>query len=664
MSKPKDGFESVTITTEPENLKQSLDNPTKSPTASDTTPATTTTTKPERLPKNFGSEYVCPDASSNIFSRLTYSWIDPLFWVGAKRPLDFKDIWQLSDYWKVENLLATFESAWQDELAIAKANREEDEASVIHLGGSDVALASTPEKGKRRKEPSLMRAMWRSWGWRLGPIGIVKMFSDLASILSPFIVKHLLSYVQESRIIHEMNKGDGPDTALPSLAEGFGYALGLFFLQIIGTLLLSNFFQRATAQGMAMRGALAAAIYRKSLKLSAAARQDFSSGKVMTIVATDTQRVEQFVTFLHMIWTAPVQIAVITVFLLLQIGPASLAGIGLLLILAPVQMFLLRKLSAIRRTVAPLTDSRVKLTQEVLQGIRVIKFFAWENPFLEKIEDIREKEVNQVFRRSFYNAFVMAIAFGIPVFSAVVSIAIYGGTRSLDPTAVFPALTWFSQLRFPLMFLPNIIVGWADFKIALQRIGGMLLAAELDEQAPIIPDAPYAVQILDGEFIWETPPPDQEKNGNSEKKKDTNKKGQDTLPTTTANLKSSSSPTPAPTVPHPPTKPTLRNLNLTIATIESTVTGTETAVETILTPIIEPTSTSAEPTALANPPAIPAKKKKRQLDAIVSGLNLSTTVTSTATAAAATETTTAEDVVPLPSVVARKVKRGKKKVAV
>jgi len=38
----------------------------------------------------------------------------------------------------------------------------------------------------------------------------------------------------------------------------------------------------------------------------------------------------------------------------------------------------------------------VKLLQEVLGGMKVIKFFAWEVPFLEKISVYRRREVEYV----------------------------------------------------------------------------------------------------------------------------------------------------------------------------------------------------------------------------------------------------------------------------
>jgi hypothetical protein len=91
-------------------------------------------------------------------------------------------------------------------------------------------------------------------------------------------------------------------------------------LQILGTLLLNNFFQGVIVRGMAIRTCLTTAIYRKSLKLTSGARQEFNSGHVITLVSTDCNRIEMFVQLMHAIWTAPIQILVIVGFLVSQIG--------------------------------------------------------------------------------------------------------------------------------------------------------------------------------------------------------------------------------------------------------------------------------------------------------------------------------------------------------
>ncbi|KAJ3010103.1 hypothetical protein HKX48_007579 [Thoreauomyces humboldtii] len=489
--------------------------------------------KNRKLPKKWGAAHTSPEAKANFFQRLTYTWLDPVFWVGWNRPLDVEDIWTLGPEWRVKKLHAELDVAWQAEMEASRKRKAAGapvELSLEDMKSSSAALNADGEKLSKKElkaraqrqekldalEPSLGKAMWNAWFWRMAPIGIVKFSSDMSTVFSPFLVKYILEFVAESKAIYEGNKVSGVAAVpLPPLATGFAYAIVLLVLQLFGTLTNNWFFQTATTQGMALRAALNASVYRKSLTLSAAARQDFNAGKVMTVVATDCQRVETFMQFIHVLWTAPVQILAISIFLITQLGPSALAGIALLVVIGPFQGQVMGRLRTIRASVAPITDSRVKLTQEVMQGIRVIKFFAWERPFLKKVEDIRTREIRQVFKRGMLQAFVMALAFGVPIIAASIAIMIYAVTHPINATEIFPALSWFTQLRFPLMFLPQMIVGLADFKVGLTRISELLLAPELDAQPLMIKDASFALKVEAGEFIWEAPP----------KKVDKSKKG-------------------------------------------------------------------------------------------------------------------------------------------
>jgi ATP-binding cassette, subfamily C (CFTR/MRP), member 1 len=77
-------------------------------------------------------------------------------------------------------------------------------------------------------------------------------------------------------LLFSISRASGNDVPI---SVGFGLVVGLFFLQLIGTLLLNYFFQVAATHGITIRTTLSTVIYRKTLRLSAAARQDFNSGK-------------------------------------------------------------------------------------------------------------------------------------------------------------------------------------------------------------------------------------------------------------------------------------------------------------------------------------------------------------------------------------------------
>jgi len=55
-------------------------------------------------------------------------------------------------------------------------------------------------------------------------------------------------------------------------------------------------------------------------------------------------------------------------------------------------------LKTLQKTLSGVRDERIKLTNEVLAGMKVIKLQAWEREFENRIKDVRERELD-TFRK-------------------------------------------------------------------------------------------------------------------------------------------------------------------------------------------------------------------------------------------------------------------------
>ena len=99
----------------------------------------------------------------------------------------------------------------------------------------------------------------------------------------------------------------------------------------------------------------------------------------------------------NMLWAAPIQIIASFTLLGLLLGPSFLAGVFMIFLFVPLQKKLATKLFLLRKQVLGLTDERVKLVNEVIQGIRVVKLYAWEDSLRKKIDTVRQREL-QIIR--------------------------------------------------------------------------------------------------------------------------------------------------------------------------------------------------------------------------------------------------------------------------
>jgi ABC-type multidrug transport system fused ATPase/permease subunit len=145
--------------------------------------------------------------------------------------------------------------------------------------------------------------------------------------------------------------------------------------------------------GVLLRGGLITAIYSRSLRLTARARSTLTNGKLVNHISTDVSRIDFCCGFFHQSWSAVIQLGICLTLLLLNLGPSALAGFGFFLVATPAQTMVMKKFFSLRMKSMQWTDKRAKLLQELLGGMKVIKFFAWETPFLQRIFDYRKKEM-------------------------------------------------------------------------------------------------------------------------------------------------------------------------------------------------------------------------------------------------------------------------------
>jgi uncharacterized protein (DUF697 family) len=94
-----------------------------------------------------------------------------------------------------------------------------------------------------------------------------------------------------------------------------------------------------------------------------------------------------------MSWTMAIQLGLCLGLLIANLGPSALAGFSVFLVMTPIQAKVVKILFRIRGRTMVWTDKRAKLLQELLGGMKLIKFFAWEAPFLKRLAGYRKHEM-------------------------------------------------------------------------------------------------------------------------------------------------------------------------------------------------------------------------------------------------------------------------------
>ncbi|KAG2386093.1 hypothetical protein C9374_002539 [Naegleria lovaniensis] len=422
-------------------------------------------------------QQACPEETANIFSRISFWWFNGLMKTGYSKVLQMSDLHKLRKEEEAGNLSAEFHKNWERE-----ADKVRDRSN---LEGHELGEQA---KTKKQSKPSLLYAIHKTYGPRFYMAGLLKIVYDISQLVSPLVVKSIIGSIRDA--------GEVP------WFQPYLLVLALFLLQTLGTLFIQQYFHIVMTQGMRLKTGLSAAIYKKSLKLSNAAKLKLNSGDVINFMAIDSNKLCGLVTYLHMVWSGVFQIAVCLIMLFSLIGWSTIAGFAIIIVVIPLNGLIARVVARIRKVLLKFTGERIKMVNEVIQGIRIIKFYAWELSFIKKIMEIRNKEIWKVTQTALIGIATSMLMSMAPLFVGIVTFAIYAATGNiLDAEVIFPSLSYFNLIRFPTTFLPSILALLAEARVSLDRIQNYLLAEETEE-TPVGTDSEYPVIVENGNFVW------------------------------------------------------------------------------------------------------------------------------------------------------------------
>lgn len=501
---------------------------------------------PPPAPPGFARGKVVPEAEASLLSKLLFSWLGSFLNVGFSRPLQQDDLWELPRPQHTDQLTKEIERNFylrcppeqrpkefrdpnladtrdasphpgacktsttntlaDDDLADEKAGTPEKEAETF----TEAKKGPAEGKSKQKYDSSLFKTIHKTFFWRWWIGGFLKLFADTLKTTTPLLNKVLLTWLTDSFIYYKLGSAAAAAAGIvrpQGIGYGVGLAFALFVMQEVSSLMTNHYMMTTMTTGLLVRSGVIGAIFRKSLRLSGRARLSHSTGKITTMISTDATRLELSAAFIHNLWIAPIQIIIGVGLLLGNLGYSALVGLGVLLLGFPVQLLLVKMMYNARKKGVVLTDQRVRLTTEVLQGIRLIKFYAWEGFYAHQIHNLREKELKAVRGLAFARAALIACVTVVPVLASILSFITYAlSGHDLNIAIIFSSLQYFNIIRMPLAFFPLVIANTADAAVAIGRIGSFLTAEELPDPFEIDPKREDAIAV-DGDFQWEAANP-------------------------------------------------------------------------------------------------------------------------------------------------------------
>ncbi|KAJ7794752.1 hypothetical protein B0H14DRAFT_3888596 [Mycena olivaceomarginata] len=430
---------------------------------------------PHAVKKEDIGKSVAPEDYTRLWKWITFNWVYPLIKRGTHETLNEEDVWGISPNLQSRPLFIKFQSI---------------------------------------RSVSLLRRLVVANSFDITIDFVVRVVSILFTYAGPFFLKHILDSLNRL------------DTAPRERGTTYIYAGLMFLCSILKAecvLQHAYFSRRAHAR---VRSELMAAIYDKTLK-----RKDFSgivsednekvievkkgpdvadatgatkadkakakseadqandpkagadTGKIQNLMSSDANEIANIAGTFYMISGAPIDLAVGSFFLYQLLGWSAFAGFAVFLACAPLNSYVTNRGFKIHKGKAKAKDKRMAVLDELISSIKLIKFFAWEERWIDRAMVAREEEMRWMLKANI-NSFLFIGLWGFaPITLSLVSFLIYVWLgNELTVGTAFTAIALFSMVELPLNTIPRYIMQLIQARVALNRIAVYLDEDEVTPQ--------------------------------------------------------------------------------------------------------------------------------------------------------------------------------------
>ncbi|XP_036674589.3 ATP-binding cassette sub-family C member 4 [Drosophila suzukii] len=379
-----------------------------------------------------------PYTTANFFSQWSFWWMRDLFKRGLQGPLTDEELYQHRKTLDSERVTNKFAELWDDEL--------------------------------KRSNPSVVRMILRAYGKIFLPMGLAFSISEtICKSLMPLFLGGLVGYFAT-------NQTD------ISERTAYLFAMGIVICMLVPVITFHPFIFYIFQVGTKLRLALSGLIYRKVLQVSKSSSNDGLRGRAINILSNDLGRFDVALCFLHDTWKGPMESILIGFLMYREIGISAVIGVSFMLSFIPLQAWAAKKAAYYRQMTAERTDMRVKLMNEIIQGIQVIKMYAWEKSFARVIAEVRLKEVKAIRGTAYIHAALGCTSMISPlsVFLALCSYVYLGDP--LTAQKVYTVSSYFNMLNDSMVtFWPMSITFIAEALVSAKRCKEFLLDGDRAE---------------------------------------------------------------------------------------------------------------------------------------------------------------------------------------
>ncbi|KAN0111601.1 hypothetical protein V8E52_008339 [Russula decolorans] len=437
---------------------------------------------------------VSPEDYTTLWGWVTFSWVWPLVRRGTNTMLNEDDVWALSPTMQSRSVFVKFSNT---------------------------------------KRATLLRRLWAANSLDLILDFILTLVSVCFNYTSPFFLKRILDAI-------------GDDATPVTRSRAYVYAFLAFLCSMCKAQADVQHLWFGRRGATRIRSQLMAAIYDKALR-----RKDFSGivnkdnskedstsdgkkyskssaeakakaddpkagadiGKIVNLMAGDANRVAMTSSAMYFIYGSPFEIIIASIFLYFLLGWSAFAGFFVLALGWPLNSYIAKRSIRIQKGLMATRDKRMGVLNELIGAIKFIKFFAWEDRWIDRVSDARATEIKWMIKARLNSVLFQLLWSCAPVLVSISAFLVFVlQGNELTVGIAFTAIALFNMVRLPLNIVPTWIVQMLQTKVALDRIATYLDEDEVDEQvsslkrsrfgASVDDDTTKGLGVENGTFKW------------------------------------------------------------------------------------------------------------------------------------------------------------------
>ncbi|KAI4329166.1 hypothetical protein L6164_021459 [Bauhinia variegata] len=403
---------------------------------------------------------------ANPFSRMTFSWINPLLSLGYSKPLALEDIPPLDSEDKVDSSYQKFANEWDSLLTGRSSNSTKN---LVFWAMARVFL----------KENIC--------------IAICALLRSTCGAISPLILYAFVNYSNRNE---------------DNIQKGLAIVGCLILAKLVETWCQRHWYFNSRRSGMRMRSALMAAVYRKLLKLSSVGRRRHSTGEIVNYIAVDAYRMGEFLWWFHSGWSLALQLFLAIGVLFWVVGLGALPGLLILLMCGLFNVPFAQKLKKCQSEVLVSQDQRLRSTSEILNNMKLIKLQSWEDEFKNSVESLRAREFKWLRETQFTKVYCSMLYFLSP--TIVCAFILLGctifGSAPLNAGTVFTVLATLRSMAEPVKYIPQALSAIIQVNVSFDRLNTFLLDDEmksLETSRILRTNSDKSIEITAANFSWD-----------------------------------------------------------------------------------------------------------------------------------------------------------------